>query len=85
MYPGFIKQAQTEGEKKAKESFDLANKVEQIHHGLFQATLNRLDKGEAIELKPFYVCQYCGNTVEGAAPDRCPVCGAPKKMFKLVE
>lgn len=85
MYPGFIKQAQTEGEKKAKESFDLANKVEQIHHGLFQAILNRLDKGEAIELKPFYVCQYCGNTVEGAAPDRCPVCGAPKKMFKLVE
>lgn len=85
MYPGFIKQAQTDGEKKAKDSFDLANKVEQIHHGLFQATLNKLDKGEAAELKPFYVCQYCGNTVEGAAPDRCPVCGAPKRMFKLIE
>jgi rubrerythrin len=85
MYPSFIKQAQTEGEKKAKGSFDLANKVEQIHYGLFQAALSKLDKGEAIEPKPFYVCQYCGNTVEGAAPDRCPVCGAPKKMFKLVE
>jgi rubrerythrin len=85
MYPGFIKQAQTDGEKKAKDSFDLANKVEQIHHGLFQATLNKLDKGETAELKPFYVCQYCGNTVEGAAPDRCPVCGAPKRMFKLIE
>jgi rubrerythrin len=85
MYPGFIKQAQTDGEKKAKDSFDLANKVEQIHHGLFQATLSNLDKGEAAELKPFYVCQYCGNTVEEAAPDRCPVCGAPKRMFKLVE
>ncbi len=85
MYPGFIKQAQTDGEKKAKDSFDLANKVEQIHHCLFQATLNKLDKGEAAGLKPFYVCQYCGNTVEGAAPDRCPVCGAPKRMFKLIE
>jgi len=85
MYPSFIKQAQTDGEKKAKDSFALANKVEQIHHGLFQATLNKLDKGEAMELKPFYVCQYCGNTVEGTAPDKCPVCGAPKSMFKLVE
>jgi rubrerythrin len=38
-----------------------------------------------MELKPFYVCQYCGNTVEGEAPEKCPVCGVPKKMFKLIE
>jgi rubrerythrin len=85
MYPAFIKQAQTEGEKKAVDSFDLANKVEQIHHRLYQDALDRLEKGKAIELKPFYVCQYCGNTVEGEAPEKCPVCGAPKRMFKLIE
>lgn len=85
MYPGFIKQAEAEGEKQAADSFDLANKVEQIHHSLYEATLRTLDKGESIELRPFYVCQYCGNTVEGEAPDRCPVCGAPKRMFKLIE
>ncbi|GAG45679.1 unnamed protein product, partial [marine sediment metagenome] len=83
MYPAFIKQAEAENEKKAVDSFDLANKVEQIHHGLYQDALNRLEKG--IELKPFYVCQYCGNTVEGEAPERCPVCGAPKRMFKLID
>ncbi len=85
MYPSFIKQAEAEGEKKATESFDLANKVEQIHHGLYKDALSALEKAEVMELKPFYVCQYCGNTVEGEAPEKCPVCGAPQRMFKLID
>ena len=85
MYPAFIKQAEVEGEDKAKDTFDLANKVEQIHHGLFDAALSKVEKGETIAEKPIYVCQYCGNTVEGEAPEKCPVCGAPRKMFKLIE
>jgi rubrerythrin len=85
MYPEFIKQAETEGKDKAKDSFDLANQVEQIHHGLFDSALSKIEKGQAIEEKPIYVCQYCGNTVEGEAPEKCPVCGAPKRMFKLIE
>jgi len=85
MYPAFIKQAEAEGETKARSSFNMANQVEEIHHGLFQSALNMLEKGQAAEEKTFYVCQVCGNTVEGEAPDRCPVCGAPKKMFKAIE
>ena len=85
MYPTFIKQAEAENEKKAASSFDLANKVEQIHHGLYQVALEATKNDEVMELKPFYVCQYCGNTIEGGAPDICPICGVPKRMFKLVE
>ncbi len=85
MYPAFIKQAEAEGKDRAKDSFDLANKVEQIHHGLFTAALDTLQKGQTAEEKPFFVCQYCGNTVEGQAPERCPVCGRPKRMFKQIE
>jgi rubrerythrin len=85
MYPEFIKTANGENQRKAADSFDLANKVEKIHHGLYQEALSNLEKGTVEELKPFYVCQVCGNTIEGEAPDRCPVCGAPKKMFKLIE
>ena len=85
MYPAFIKQAGTEGKDKAANSFDLANKVEQIHHRLYGDALSRLEKGETMELKPFYVCQYCGNTVEGEPPEKCPVCGVPKRMFKLID
>ena len=85
MYPEFIKQAEDEGNDKAKDSFDLANKVEQIHHGLFDAALSKVEKGKTIRKKPIYVCQYCGNTVEEEAPEKCPICGAPKRMFRLIE
>ena len=85
MYPDFIKQAEADSEDKAKDTFDLANQVEQIHHGLYQDALGALDKGETIEEKPIYVCQYCGNTVIGEAPEKCPICGAPRRMFKLID
>lgn len=85
MYPQFIKQAEDEGNKEARDSFDLANKVEQIHHRLYQAALDKVEKGQTIPEVPIYVCQYCGNTVEGEAPEKCPICGAPRRMFKLVD
>lgn len=85
MYPEFIKQAQTDGNKAAVDSFDLANSVEQVHHKLFSAALKDVEKGGKAAEKTVYVCQYCGNTVEGEAPDKCPVCGYGKKMFKLIE
>jgi rubrerythrin len=85
MYPEFMKQAEAEGDIKAKGSFNLANKVEQIHHRLYQTALSILEKGQAMAEDPIYVCQVCGNTVEGEVPDKCPICGAPKKMFKLID
>jgi rubrerythrin len=85
MYPQFIDTGNSENDKKAVDSFDLANRVEKIHHSLYQGALSDLEKGTVRELKPFYVCQVCGNTVEGEAPDKCPVCGASKQMFKPIE
>ncbi len=85
MYPAFIEQAQTDTNEKAKRSFDLANKVEKIHHNLFQESLRRLESGESLVDKPYFVCQVCGNTVEEEAPQRCPICGAPQSKFKLIE
>ncbi len=85
MYPGFLKQAEAEAHDKGRESFGLANKVEQIHHSLYEAALRSLDQGQAAVDKPYFVCQYCGNTVEGEAPEKCPICGAPNKMFKRID
>ena len=85
MYPAFIKEAEAESQPNARRSFDLANRVEELHHGLFQTALSNLDQGKVPPDQPFFVCQVCGNTVEGSAPDRCPVCGAPAKAFKKVE
>jgi len=85
MYPGFIKEAKGESQNSAKRSFDLANQVEKTHHGLFEAALGDLNQGKAVPDQPFFVCQVCGHTVEGSAPDKCPVCGALAKMFKRVD
>jgi rubrerythrin len=85
MYPGFIAVADKEGNQKAKWSFDVANKVEKIHHSLYEAALKAVSAGQTVTGKPYHVCQVCGMTVEGDAPDKCPVCGALKAQFKKVE
>jgi rubrerythrin len=83
MYPKFIEEAKKEGASDAAIlTFDVANQVEKIHAGLYQKVLGSLGNNEDVD---YYVCQVCGNTVEGSAPDKCPICKAPKKMFKKVE
>ena len=85
MYPGFIAEANKEGNKKANTSFDRANRVEQIHHGLFQKALDVISSGKEPAEKVYFVCQVCGNTVEEGAPDKCPICGTPKSQFLKVD
>lgn len=85
MYPGFIRDAESEGESGAMRSFDYANKVEAIHFKLYNNAIESLSAGRELEEQPVFVCSFCGNTVEGEAPEKCPVCGAPKKYFHPVE
>ena len=82
MYPGMIDGAKAEGNNGALRTFDLANKVEKIHAGLYNKALETLGKNEEVD---YYVCQVCGNTVEGKAPDVCPICGARREMFKKTD
>ena len=85
MYPGFIEQAKSENNTKAEISFIHANAVEKIHHSLYQKALEAIGAGQKLKDVPYFVCQVCGNTVAGAAPEKCPICGAPKSKFKKVE
>jgi len=85
MYPQFIEHAKEDKNQRAEVSFTLANAVEKIHHELYQKALEGLNKGQQFKDEPYFVCQVCGNTVGGEAPDRCPICGAPKSKFKRVE
>ena len=84
MYPGFIEQAKKENKSDVVWSFDVANKVEQIHAGLFTKAIKSLKIEKKMESIDYYVCQVCGNTVEDKAPDKCPICGAPSQKFKKI-
>jgi rubrerythrin len=82
MYPQMIEDAKNEGNKSALQSFQYANEVEKIHADFYKKALENLGKNPEVD---YYVCQVCGNTVEGEPPDKCPICGALKKMFKKIE
>ncbi len=83
MYPKFIEAAKKEKASDAVIlSFDVANKVEKIHAGLYGKALDDLGNNKETD---YYVCSICGNTVEGNAPDRCLICNAPKEMFRNVD
>ncbi len=81
MYPEFVATAQEEGNKKAEISFNNALAVEEIHHGLYNDALKAVQGGSDLPSQTIHVCDICGNTVYGDAPDRCPVCNAPKDRF----
>lgn len=84
MYRDFIQEAEREGSRGAVISFRNAMSVEKIHHDLYTETLETLAAGKDLPPATIHVCDVCGNTVVGEAPDRCPICGAPKSKFKEV-
>ncbi len=81
MYPGMLAKAKEEAIKPAEISFDYANQVEKIHAQLYEKAMANLGKNEEVD---YYVCSVCGNTVEGKAPDKCPICGVPASKFMKV-
>lgn len=81
MYPKFLAEAEAEDNKPAVYSFKNALAVEEIHHGLYSGALDAVKGGNDLPESTIFVCSVCGNTVNGEAPENCPVCGAPKDKF----
>jgi rubrerythrin len=84
MYPEYLDLAKEEGKKPIAWSFEVANKVEKIHANLFKKAIESLKNNKEIEKKEYFVCSICGNTVEDEAPEKCPICNAPKTKFLRV-
>jgi len=85
MYPEFLEDAKSEGNKGAERTFNLANEVEKIHHELYTNALEAVESGKDLKNQDVYICPVCGYTVEGEPPDKCPVCGAVKKVFQEIK
>lgn len=82
MYPQFIEEAKKEGDNRALWSFEVANKVEQIHANLYQKALDNLGTNEEVD---YYVCSVCGHTHEGKPDGNCPICGASASKFDKID
>jgi len=83
MYPPFIGIADEEQNERALRSFSLANEVEKVHYKLFEDALKAVEAGQTTRPESYFVCQVCGNTVTGEAPDKCLICGATQSFKKI--
>ena len=82
MYPAFNAVAKLQEEKSAQRTTDWAFQAEKIHAGMYQRAKQAAERSEDIKLGAVYICDMCGYTAEGTAPERCPVCGATKEKFR---
>ena len=82
MYPQMIEDAKEEGNKEAQMSFMYANAVEKIHAELYQKAADAM---AGLAETTYFVCDVCGNTVEGEAPDKCPICGVDSSHFMEID
>jgi rubrerythrin len=81
MYPAYAAVAKQEEEKRASLSIDYALEAEKTHAGLYTAAKKAAEAKTDASLGKIQICSVCGWTVEGEAPDRCPVCAALKDKF----
>ena len=82
MYPTYTAVADLQQEKRALRSMSNALEAEKVHAALYGKAQQAVAQGADVEMPDVYVCEHCGYTMEGEAPDRCPVCGAPHSRFK---
>ena len=83
MYPPMVQQAKAEGHK-GRAMMALASEAERIHAGLFARALAALERDADLPEGEVHLCPACGHVELGAAPERCPLCGAPAARYQRV-
>jgi rubrerythrin len=85
MYPEFVRQAKEERKNEAAIVFTHAMKAEEVHANLYLQALESVRSGNDLEAEVVYLCPVCGNVELGSAPEKCPICGVPQRMFRKIE
>ena len=81
MYPPMLERAKGDGHKRAAHSIENALAVEKTHARLYGEAIAAVAAGKDLDAAPMHVCDVCGHTVVGEAPDVCPVCKAKRGRF----
>jgi rubrerythrin len=83
MYPSFMEIADMQEEYAARVSFRYAWETEKIHAEFYRRAMKYAEKGIDMPLDDMCVCEICGYTVEGEAPEQCPICKARNDKFEF--
>ncbi len=81
MYPAYKAVADLQEEKDAIRSMHFALEAEKIHRAMYADAKEKAERKEDLKIGDIYICPVCGYTVEGEAPDHCPICGVSKDKF----
>ena len=79
MYPEFIAEARTAGNKDAVRAFNFAISAETEHAKFYADASANLQAWKVA--KTFYVCPVCGKTVLATDFSKCPVCFTPADQY----
>jgi rubrerythrin len=81
MYPTYLSTAVLQKEKGAELAINYALAAEKIHAAYYKQAKDDVQSSKDMSITEIYVCPVCGYTNIGAAPEKCPVCNAPKNKF----
>ncbi|MGB9631543.1 MAG: rubrerythrin family protein [Candidatus Methanodesulfokora sp.] len=81
MYPVYNEVARMQREAEAERSTRYALEAEKIHADLYEKAIEAVKSERDFEGEKVYVCPICGFISVGEAPEKCPICGAPKEKF----
>lgn len=81
MYPSYKAVAELQGEKGAQRTTAWAWEAERIHAAMYQRAQQAVEGGQDADLGPLFICENCGYTVEGRAPEICPICKVSREKF----
>ena len=82
MYPAYVAVANLQEEKGAAVSMQRAFEAEKVHGRLYTEAKEMVEAKKDVATKDIFVCEVCGFTMEGEAPERCPVCGTVHTRFR---
>jgi rubrerythrin len=81
MYPVYNEVAKFQKENEAVRSTHYALEAEKIHAVMYKKAKELAEQGKDYPADKISICGVCGYTVEGDAPEKCPVCGAGASQF----
>lgn len=80
LYKTLAEYARDYGAPLAEQAYTGAARAEKVHAALLEQAADL----EHIRETEIYVCPVCGYVMAGEeAPERCPVCGGPKKQYEV--